>query len=433
MPAYAVLGAQWGDEGKGKIIDVLARDADIVARFSGGNNAGHTVVNEDGEFSFHIIPCGVFWPETMNVIGNGVVVDPDVLLDEIDSLREQGIDIDDRLVVSDRAHIIMPYHVELDVLAERARGNSAIGTTGKGIGPTYADKAARTGIRAADLLDVESLLPRLERILEHTNAVITKVYGGEPVSTREVFDKCRQWSERMAPFIAPVEKIVHNALKANKNILLEGAQGALLDLDHGTYPFVTSSNPTVGGACIGLGMSPIHIAGITGVFKAYSTRVGGGPLPTELLDVTGETIRELAQEFGVTTGRPRRVGWFDGVAARFSVEVNGYTSAILTRLDVLDGFESVRICTHYELDGNVIDEFPGGVAALERCKPIYEEMPGWDSPTASITNFEQLPPEARNYVERIQEVIGCRIDLISTGPHRHETIMVRPVIDVASA
>lgn len=433
MPAYAVLGAQWGDEGKGKIIDVLARDADIVARFSGGNNAGHTVVNEDGEFSFHIIPCGVFWPDTVNLIGNGVVVDPDVLLDEIDSLTAQGIDIQDRLVVSDRAHLIMPYHVALDVLAEQARGSSAIGTTGKGIGPTYADKAARTGIRAADLLDVEALLPRLERIMEYNNAVITKVYGGEPVSTAEVFDKCRQWAERMTPFIAPVEKIVHNALKANKNILLEGAQGALLDLDHGTYPFVTSSNPTVGGACIGLGMSPIHIDGITGVFKAYSTRVGGGPLPTELLDTTGEAIRNLAQEFGVTTGRPRRVGWFDGVAARYSVEVNGYTSAILTRLDVLDGFDSVKICTHYELDGNVVDEFPGGVAALERCKPIYEDMPGWDSPTASITRFEELPQQARDYVERLQEVIGCSIDLISTGPHRKEAVEVRPIINAASA
>lgn len=433
MPAYAVLGAQWGDEGKGKIIDVLARDAHIVARFSGGNNAGHTVVNEEGEFSFHLIPCGVFWPDTLNVIGNGVVIDPDVLLDEIDSLRERGIDIGGRLVVSDRAHIIMPYHVALDMLSERARGNTAIGTTGKGIGPTYADKAARTGIRAADLLDAEALLPRLSRIIEHTNAVITKVYGGSAVSESEIFDKCRQWAERMTPLIAPVEKIVLDALKADRNILLEGAQGALLDLDHGTYPFVTSSNPTVGGACIGLGMSPVHIAGITGVFKAYSTRVGSGPLPTELLDHTGETIRSLAQEFGVTTGRPRRVGWFDGVAARYSVDVNGYTSAILTRLDVLDGFDSVRICTHYELDDNIVDEFPGGVAALERCKPVYEELPGWDSPTASVTNFEQLPREARAYVERLQEVIGCRIDLISTGPHRYETIMVRPVISEASA
>ncbi len=433
MPAYAVLGAQWGDEGKGKIIDVLARDAHIVARFSGGNNAGHTVVNEEGKFSFHIIPCGVFWPQTINVIGNGVVIDPDVLLDEIDSLSEQGIDIEGRIVISDRAHIIMPYHIELDRLAERARGGSAIGTTGKGIGPTYADKAARTGIRAADLLDVEALLPRLERIIAHTNDVITKVYGGEPVSAKAIFDKCRQWGERMTPIIAPVEKIVLEALKSDRNIVLEGAQGALLDLDHGTYPYVTSSNPTVGGACIGLGMSPVYIAGITGVFKAYSTRVGGGPLPTELLDDTGEHIRDLAQEFGVTTGRPRRVGWFDGVAARYSVEVNGYTSAVLTRLDVLDGFETVRICTHYELDGKIVDEFPGGVAALERCKPVYQDMPGWDSPTASVTTYEQLPAEARNYIERLQDVIGCRIDLISTGPHRHETIIVRPVIHSASA
>ena len=428
MPAYAVLGAQWGDEGKGKIIDAMARDAHIVARFSGGNNAGHTVVNEEGKFSFHLVPCGVFWPQTVNVIGNGVVVDPDVLLDEVDGLRAQGIDIDGRIVVSDRAHIIMPYHVALDTLSERARGGSAIGTTGKGIGPTYADKAARTGIRAADLLDVEALLPRLERIVDHTNAVISKVYYGEPVSKSEIFDKCRQWADRMTPLIEPVEKIVLDALKAGSTVILEGAQGALLDLDHGTYPYVTSSNPTVGGACVGLGMSPVHIAGIAGVFKAYSTRVGGGPLPTELLDHTGEHIRDLAQEFGTTTGRARRVGWFDGVAARYSVDVNGYTSAILTRLDVLDNFPSVRICTHYELDGETIDEFPGGVAALERCKPVYEDMPGWDSPTASITDYAQLPREARAYVERLQDVIGCRIDMISTGPHRHETVEVRPII-----
>lgn len=433
MPAYAVLGAQWGDEGKGKIIDVLSRDADIVARFSGGNNAGHTVVNEQGKFSFHIIPCGVFWPQAMNVIGNGVVVDPDVLLDELDSLKNQGFDIMDRILVSDRAHIVMPYHIVLDQLAEQARGNNAIGTTGKGIGPTYADKAARTGIRAADLLDVEALLPRLEEVMAHSNAIITKVYGGTALSVTEVFDKCRQWSERMAPIIAPVEKIVLDALRAGKNVVLEGAQGALLDLDHGTYPFVTSSNPTIGGACIGLGIPPTYIEGITGVFKAYSTRVGAGPLPSELTDETGETIRELAQEFGVTTGRPRRVGWFDAVAARYSVQVNGYSSAILTRLDVLDGFHNVKICTAYELDGEIIKDFPGGAAALERCKPIYEDVKGWDSPTASVTNFEQLPQEARSYVERLQELIGVSIDLISTGPNRDETIVVRPVINVASA
>lgn len=433
MPAYAVLGAQWGDEGKGKIIDVLSRDADIVARFSGGNNAGHTVLNEEGKFSFHLIPSGVFWPQTLNVIGNGVVVDPDVLLDEIDGLRARGHDISNRLLVSERAHLIMPYHVILDQLSEAARGSDAIGTTGKGIGPTYADKAARTGIRAADLLDVEALLPRLDIILQRTNAVITGVYGGSPLSLEDVFAKCRQWSERLGPFIAPVERIVHDALEANRNVVLEGAQGALLDLDHGTYPFVTSSNPTIGGACVGLGMHPRYISEIIGVFKAYCTRVGSGPFPTELLDATGETIRSLAQEFGVTTGRPRRVGWFDAVAARFSMQVNGYTSAVLTRLDVLDGFDTVKICTAYELDGEITEEFPGGVAALERCKPIYEEIRGWDSPTATITNFEELPTEARAYVKRLQELIGCPIDVISTGPHRHETIRVRPLINSISA
>ena len=433
MPAYVVLGAQWGDEGKGKIIDFLSRDADIVARFSGGNNAGHTVVNEEGKFVFHLIPCGVFWPQATNVIGNGVVVDPDVLLEEIDGLKEQGIDISTRLVVSERAHLVMPYHVILDSLAEKARGSQAIGTTGKGIGPAYSDKAARTGVRAADLMDLESLYIRLERNLAHTNSVITKVYGETPVPLEEVFEKCRQWAEGLVPILGPVERIVYEALEAGEHVVLEGAQGALLDLDHGTYPFVTSSNPTVGGACIGLGMHPRYIAGIIGVFKAYCTRVGSGPFPTELDDQTGNTIRELAQEFGVTTGRPRRVGWFDAVAARYSTQVNGYTSAILTRLDVLDGFDVVRICTAYELDGNVIDSFPGGVAALERCKPIYEEHRGWDTPTASIARHEDLPREARSYVGRLQELVGCPIDIISTGPHRHETIPVRPVIEVSAS
>ena len=432
MPAYVVLGAQWGDEGKGKIIDFLSRDADIVARFSGGNNAGHTVVNEQGKFSLHLIPCGVFWDQALCVIGNGVVIDPDVLLDEIDGLRLRGIDVSTRLVVSDRAHIVMPYHVVLDAVSEAALGSRALGTTGKGIGPTYSDKASRTGIRAADLMDIESLLPRLETTLAHANALITKVYGGSPVPLAEVFDKCRQWTERLTPYIGPVEKVVHQALESGETVLLEGAQGALLDLDHGTYPFVTSSNPTIGGACIGLGMHPRYISGITGVFKAYCTRVGSGPFPTELLDETGEAIRELAQEFGTTTGRPRRVGWFDAVAARYSEHVNGYTSAVLTRLDVLDGFETVKICTAYELDGEVVESFPGGVATLERCKPIYEEHRGWDSPTASVTRLEDLPSAARSYVDRLEELIGCPIDIISTGPHRHETVTVRPVVKAAA-
>ncbi len=431
MPAYAVLGAQWGDEGKGKIVDVLARDAHIVARFAGGNNAGHTVVNDQGKFSFHLIPCGVFWPEALNVIGNGVVVDPDVLLKEIDDLKSRGIDISHRIVVSERAHLIMPYHVVLDELAEKARGSARIGTTGKGIGPAYADKAARTGLRAADLLDIEALIPRLENILQYTNAVITKVHGGEPLSFDEVFDKCRDWSVRLAQYIGPAEKIINQALSAGENVLLEGAQGVLLDLDHGTYPFVTSSNPTIGGASVGVGVSPRHIVGITGVFKAYTTRVGTGPLPTELNDSTGETIRNLAQEFGTTTGRPRRVGWFDAVAAKYSTLINGYTSAVLTRLDVLDGFKTVKICTQYiNEDGDVTDDFPGGVAALEKARPVFEEMQGWDRPTASVRRYEDLPRAARDYVERIQELIGCPIDVISTGPHRDETVMVRQMMHV---
>ena len=430
MPAFAVLGAQWGDEGKGKIIDVLSRDADVVARFSGGNNAGHTVVNGMGEFSFHLIPCGVFSPKAINVIGNGVVVDPDVLLDEIDHLKERGIDITDRLVVSERAHLVMPYHIKLDQYAEEARGDQAIGTTGKGIGPAFGDKASRNGIRAAELFDIESLYSRLENIMAYHNAVITKVYERDPVSLEDVFAKCKEWSERLTPLIGPVEEIVQQALDAGNNVVLEGAQGVLLDLDHGTYPFVTSSNPSVGGACVGLGIHPHQISGVIGVFKAYSTRVGAGPLPSELTDETGARIRELAQEFGVTTGRPRRVGWFDAVAARYSTQVNGYTSAVLTRLDVLDDFESVKICVAYELDGERIEKFPGGVAALERCKPIYEEHAGWPSPTASATRYEDLPKEARSYVERLEGLIGVQIDVISTGRHRDDVIEVRSVLQV---
>ncbi len=428
MPAYAILGAQWGDEGKGKIVDFLSRDANIVARFSGGNNAGHTVLNEEGKFSLHLVPSGIFWPRSKSVIGNGTVVDPDVLLDEIFALKDRGIDIADRLLVSERAHIVMPYHIVLDSLIEKSKGAKALGTTGKGIGPTYSDKAARTGIRAADILDTDSLRPRLETVLEYVNAVITKVYDGSAISLDTVLDKCEYWKQALGPFIGPVEKTVQQALDSGEHVLLEGAQGALLDLDHGTYPYVTSSNPTIGGACTGLGIHPRHITEIMGVFKAYCTRVGTGPFPTELSDNTGETIRELAQEFGTTTGRPRRVGWFDAVAAQFSSRINGYTSVILTRLDVLDGFSKVRICTGYELDGRIIQDFPGGIAELGRCKPIYEEHDGWDRPTASLTNLSDLPKEARSYVDRLQELVGCPINLISTGPHRHETIEVTPMI-----
>ena len=429
MPVYAVLGAQWGDEGKGKIVDFLARDADIVARFSGGNNAGHTVMNPFGTFKLHLVPVGVFWPHTMVVIGNGAVVNPDVLLQEIDDLQEKGLDLDGRLMVSERSHLVMPYHEVLDGLAEAAR-SEAIGTTGRGIGPAYTDKAARIGIRVADLLDVEALLPRLDDAMSHNNAIIERVYGGEPVSLDSVYDRCKEWASRMMPYIGPVEHIVYDALQAGQTVVLEGAQGAMLDLDHGTYPFVTSSHPTIGGACTGLGLLPDQIKSVLGVFKAYSTRVGAGPFLTELKDDTGERIRDLAGEFGTTTGRARRVGWFDSVVARYSLRVNGYTSLILTRLDVLDSFDSIRLCSAYELDGEIVTDFPGSAAVLERCTPIYEDFPGWDSPTAGVTDYDDLPEGALAYVRRLEELIGRPINIISTGPYRHETIEVRSMIAV---
>ena len=428
MPAYAVLGAQWGDEGKGKIIDFLARDADIVARFSGGNNAGHTVINDLGDFSLHIIPCGVFREGVMNVIGNGTVVDPDVLIEEINSLSNAGIEVEGRLIISERAHLIMPYHVILDTLAETSRGISAIGTTGKGIGPAYSDKTARTGIRMADLSDRDSLEDRLREVLHFTNAVITKVYNEEPVSLVKLLDKCRYWEEKLAPFIGPSGKFVNEALVNGKQIVLEGAQGILLDLDHGTYPFVTSSSPTIGGASTGLAIQPRHITSILGVFKAYNTRVGSGPFPTELHGDIGDKIRSLANEFGTTTGRPRRVGWFDGVAAAYSTRINGYTSAVLTRLDVLDHLDEINVCVGYELDGEDINDIPGGMGALERCNPIYRTLEGWDGPTFGVSRYDDLPKRAQTYVECLEELINCPVDIISTGPHRDQTIMKRSVI-----
>jgi adenylosuccinate synthase len=426
MTVRAVLGGQWGDEGKGKIVDYLSSDANIVARFSGGNNAGHTVINPMGEFKLHLVPAGIFWPDVIGVIGNGVVVDPDAFLDEVSDLSRRGVDLTDRLIVSERSHLVMPYHVVLDELAEKALGSQAIGTTGRGIGPAYTDKAARVGIRAADLLDIESLRPRLEAVMDHANAVIEKVYGGTPLSIDDVFDRCRAWSENFVPFIGPVEHIVYNAVEAGDRVILEGAQGALLDLDHGTYPYVTSSHPTIGGAQTGLGLLPRHIDHILGVFKAYSTRVGGGPFVTELLDEVGEEIRERAHEFGTTTGRPRRVGWFDAVAARYSTRMNGYNAMLLTRLDVLDGMDTIMICAAYELDGEIVHDFPGSAAALERCTPIYEEHRGWYKPTAGVNTLADLPSEALAYMTRLQELVGIPIDIISTGPHRHQTTVVRP-------
>ena len=427
MPAFGIIGAQWGDEGKGKIVDFLAAKADMVVRFSGGNNAGHTVINDLGEFKLHLVPSGIFWPQVTCLIGNGVVIDPEVLLEEIAGLRSRGVDTS-RLFISDRAHVIMPYHVLQDRLEEEARGQAALGTTGKGVGPAYMDKAARAGIRVGDLLDDGYLAGRLEAVLQHKSMLLTKVYGAEPLDLEQTLAWCLEHGAQLRPYVVSTEVEAAKALAQGSRVLLEGAQGTLLDMDHGTYPFVTSSSPSIGGACSGLGITPRDIQGVAGVFKAYSTRVGSGPMPTELFDEVGSQIRARAWEYGTTTGRPRRVGWFDGVAAGYSTVVNGYTSAVLTRLDVLDGFTPVKVCVGYELDGETIDSFPGSVGLLERFKPVYEELPGWTEPTASAQRVEALPPEAVRYVKRLEELIGCSIDLISTGPKREESIALRPIV-----
>ena len=426
MPAYAVIGGQWGDEGKGKVIDYLAGNVDSVVRYAGGNNAGHTVVNEKGTFQLHLVPSGICWPDVYGIIGNGVVVDPDVLVNELAEIGARGIDTS-KLVISERAHVIMPYHVVLDALEEEARGDAAIGTTGRGIGPAYVDKTGRMGIRIGDLLDWEALVPMVTQVLEHKNALITKVYGGKALALDDVLAKCRIWADHMAPYAMATEQLVQDLLGQNKRVLLEGAQGTLLDIDHGSYPYVTSSSPSIGGACTGLGLNPQAIKGVLGVFKAYSTRVGSGPMPSEITDDEAEEIREKAQEFGVTTGRARRIGWFDGVAAKYSQLINGFTGIVLTRLDILDEFDSVKVCVGYEVSGERLDRFPANTGLLARCKPVFEEMPGWDKPTASATELSQLPENALAYVHKIEELVGCRAQIISTGPSRAETIQVEPV------
>ena len=427
MPVVAVIGAQFGDEAKGKIIDLLAEKANVVARFSGGNNAGHTVINQFGEFKMTLVPCGIFHPDTLCLIGNGVVINPAALLDEMRLLTERNVSVE-KLVVSERAHLVMPYHILLDGLEEKARGSAAIGTTQRGIGPAYADKVARSGIRAGDLLDKKGLKSKLEIVLNQKNDLLTKLYGASPLSMEEVYRQCCEYSERLASFIGDTEALAHEALARDEVVLLEGAQGTLLDIDFGTYPYVTSSSPAAGGACIGLGLSPTQIDRIIGVFKAYTSRVGGGPMVTELKDETGDLIRERGQEYGTVTRRPRRCGWFDAVAGRFSARINGFTGVALTRLDVLDVFPTIKICTAYTIDGMICDRFPSSVDTLEKCEPVYEEMAGWQTPIGDIRTFDGLPSKAKAYVRRLEELIGCPIDLISVGARREQSIFVRPIL-----
>ena len=425
MPVVAIVGGQWGDEGKGKIIDLLAEKATIVARFSGGDNAGHTVINPYGKFRLHLVPSGIFYPQVTCIIGNGVAINPAVLLREIDDLENHGVNVS-RLFISDRAHLIMPYHTILDKLEEERRSKEAIGTTLRGIGPVFADKVARVGIRAGDLLDKNIFLSRLKSALELKNIILTKVYQASPLSLEEIYQQYCHYGERLVPFIRETSSMIREAATKGEMVLLEGAQGALLDPDFGTYPYVTSSSPLAGASCIGAGLGPKGIDRVVGIFKAYNTRVGAGPMPTELKDKTGDLIREKAGEYGATTGRPRRCGWFDAVAGRFSVQINGLSDIALTHLDIYDGFSSIKICTAYKSEGDVLTSFPSDISILERCQPIYEELEGWQESISGIRSFGKLPAEARNCMSRLEDLLSCPINLVSIGPDRRQIIERNP-------
>ena len=426
MPVVAVIGAQWGDEGKGKMVDMLAEKASYVVRFSGGDNAGHTVVNPHGEFKLRLTPSGIFYKGVTSIIGNGVVINPAVLNSEVDNLKSRGIDTS-RLLISNRAHLIMPYHILIEGLEEDALGSKAIGTTRKGIGPAFADKVARTGIRAGDLLEKAVLKDRLATVLENKNKILTAVYGVAALSFDDIYHQYCQYADRWAPYICDTSAILAAAIDKNEPVLLEGAQGFLLDPDFGTYPFATSSSPQAAGACLGAGIPPNRLNHILGVFKAFQTRVGAGPMPTELNDEISELIRQRGHEYGTVSGRARRCGWFDAVAARLSARINGFTSIIITRLDILDVMPMLKICTDYELDGKTVDYFPASIAALEKCRPVYEELPGWEKPTGDVRFFKDLPLNARRYIKRLEELIGCPASLISVGQRREQTIVRKSV------
>jgi adenylosuccinate synthase len=417
-----LVGGQWGDEGKGKIIDLLSENADMVIRSQGGNNAGHTVVSAGQEFRFHLIPSGILYPTTTCVIGNGVVLDPRVLLEEMQQVQSRGISID-RLIVSDRAHLIMPWHPILDKLEEQQRGDDRLGTTWRGIGPAYADKIRRIGFRAGDLLKPRFLEKKLSFVMNKIkNPTLKELYRVPALDPQAVLDEYTAYGERLGPYIKDIFPVVQDALDQQDRILLEGAQGSMLDLDFGTYPYVTSSSPTAGGALTGSGIPPTAVDLTMGVFKAYTTRVGYGPMPTELTDELGERIRKIGVEFGTTTGRPRRVGWFDAVVARYSVSLNGIRSIALTKLDVLDGLDPIRICTGYISKGE-LQRFPmSNISHLKHCEPVYEMLPGWGSPTAGVRRPEDLPTAARRYIDRLGELSGAPIDIVSVGPSRDQTI-----------
>jgi adenylosuccinate synthase len=427
MPAVVLVGAQWGDEGKGKATDLLGSRVDYCVRYQGGNNAGHTVVIGDRKFALHLLPSGILTPEVIPVIGNGVVIDVAVLFEEIDGLEAQGINTSN-LLISANAHLITPYHVTLDKVTERFLGNSKIGTTGRGIGPSYADKTSRLGIRVQDLFDEKILRAKIEGSLLSKNQVLVKVFNRRAVTVDEVVENLMEHAERLRPYVSDTSLILNRALAENKVVLLEGGQGTLLDVDHGTYPFVTSSNPTAGGACAGSGIGPTKITGVVGILKAYTTRVGSGPFPTELLDEDGEKLRTIGGERGVTTGRPRRCGWFDAPIARYATRINGLTDIFLTKLDVLTGWEKIPVCVAYEIDGKRTEELPMTQTEFHHAKPIYEMLPGWTEDISGAKTLDDLPANARSYIKYLEEISGTPISAVGVGQDRNATISINDLL-----
>ncbi|MFJ6806022.1 adenylosuccinate synthase [Streptomyces anulatus] len=423
MPALVLLGAQWGDEGKGKATDLLGGSVDYVVRYQGGNNAGHTVVVGDQKYALHLLPSGILSPGCTPVIGNGVVVDPAVLLSELSGLNERGVDTS-KLLISGNAHLITPYNVTLDKVTERFLGKRKIGTTGRGIGPTYADKINRVGIRVQDLYDESILVQKVEAALEQKNQLLAKVFNRRAIEVGKVVEDMLQYAEQIKPFVADTTLILNDAIDEGKVVLFEGGQGTLLDVDHGTYPFVTSSNPTAGGACTGAGVGPTKISRVIGILKAYTTRVGAGPFPTELHDEDGEALRRIGGERGVTTGRDRRCGWFDAPIARYATRVNGLTDFFLTKLDVLTGWEQIPVCVAYEIDGKRVEELPYNQTDFHHAKPIYENLPGWSEDITKAKTFADLPKNAQGYVKALEEMSGAPISAIGVGPGRTETIEI---------
>lgn len=426
MSSVVVVGTQWGDEGKGKITDFLSENAEVIARYQGGDNAGHTIRFDGVTYKLHLIPSGIFYKEKISVIGNGVVVNPKSLVEELKYLHDHGV-VTDNLRISDRAHVILPYHILLDQLQEDSKGDQKIGTTIKGIGPCYMDKAARVGIRIADLLDKEIFEERLKINLQEKNRVFMRMYDHAPLEFDDIFEEYYQYGQEIKKYVTDTSVILNDALDNGRRVLFEGAQGVMLDIDQGTYPFVTSSNPVAGGVTIGSGVGPSKINKVVGVCKAYTSRVGDGPFPTELLDEIGNQIREVGHEYGTTTGRPRRVGWFDTVVMRHSKRVSGITNLSLNSIDVLTGLETVKICTAYELDGKLIYHYPASLKELSRCKPVYEELPGWTEDITHCKTLAELPENARNYVHRVSELVNVRISTFSVGPDRTQTNVLESV------